>query len=100
MRKRRLPADRKAEILDYALLLARDVGYQNVSRDALAEKIGCSAALISAYFGTMPNLRRAIMGAAVARSDLIVIAQGLGAGDPKARAATLSTRRAALEKLL
>lgn len=93
--KTRRPASRKTEILDAALTLARNIGYQAITRDALADVARCSPATISVYFGTMPRLRRAIMSAAVARDDMIVIAQGLAVGDVKARAATAEQKRAA-----
>lgn len=98
--KTRRPADRKVEILDAALALARQYGYQRVTRDAIAAKADCSPAIVSKHFGTMVQLRRAIMSAAVVREDLNVIAQGLAAGDSKARAAKPEVRKAALERLL
>ena len=98
--KTRRPKSRKTEILDAALTLARNIGYQAITREALANQARCSEATISLYFGTMPQLRRAIMSAAVARDDLIVIAQGLAVGDAKARAAAVGQRRAAAEGMI
>lgn len=97
--KRMHPADRKAEILAAALVSARRHGYRSVSRETIAERAGCSPALVSAYFGTMKRLRRAIMSAAVARGDLPVLAQGLVAGDAKARSAPDELKRAALRSM-
>ena len=99
-RTRKHPADRKAEILTAALHEARAVGYRAVTRDAVAVRAGCSPALISAHFGTMLQFHRAVMSAAIARSDLPVIAQGLAAGDPKAQRAPEAVKRAALEGLM
>jgi AcrR family transcriptional regulator len=90
----------KAVILDAALFLASQQGYTNLTRGALSTSVKCSPALISKLFGTMPQLRRAIMSAAVARSELRVIAQGLVAGDSKAKRATAAVQREALESLL
>lgn len=97
---RKLPADRKAEILAAALRDARDVGYQQITRESVALRARCSPALISAYFGTMKRFRRAVMSAAVAQLDLEVIAQGLAAGDPKAHQIKKDLKIAALERLL
>ena len=97
--KRMHPTDRKAEILAAALISARRHGYRSVSREAIAQKAGCSPALVSAYFGTMKRLRREIMSAAVARGDLPVLAQGLVAGDAKARSAPEELRLAALRSM-
>ena len=94
------PAARKAEILSAALTVAGEVGYQRVSREAIAARADCSPGLVSAYFGTMPALRRAIMSAAIARRDLVVLAQGLAVGDSKARCAPETLKRAAVEALI
>ena len=99
-RTRRIPADRKADLLNAALHLARSQGYRTVTRDAIAEHAGVTPALVSHYLGTMPQLRRAIMSAAIARSELAIIAQGLVAGDSKARAVTPEIKRRALESML
>ncbi len=98
--KRMQPDARKAEILAAALAEARMVGYRHVSREAIAARAECSPGLVSAYFGTMQALRRAIMSAAIARRDLVVLAQGLAAGDSKAKAAPDALRRAAAEALV
>ena len=96
MRLRR-PESRKAELLDTALVLARVVGYQNVERAQLAERCECSTGTVSKYFGTMKNLKRAIISHAIARCDLVVIAQGIVAGESKARAVKPELKRAAME---
>src|ERR1035437_4857716 len=90
----------KTKILDTALRLARQEGYLNVTREALSQVAQCSPALISNLFGTMPQLRRAVMSAALAQRELTVIAQGLEAGDSKAKRAPASIQREALESLL
>ena len=100
MTRRMHPSDRKAEILAAALAAARTDGYRSVSREAIAARAGCSPGLVSAYYGTMKRLRRAILSAAVARRDLVVLAQGLAAGDSKARSAPEELKQAALRGLL
>lgn len=87
MRKRLDAQVRKADILDAALTLARVRGYNKITRAEIAQAAGCSASLPSAYFGTINKMRRAIMSAAVARRDIQVVAQGMYAGDSKARSA-------------
>ena len=100
MNLRHEPAERKALLLTAALTEARRVGYQQVTRESLAAQAACSPALISAYFGTMHKMRRAIISAAIARSDLAVLAQGLAARDAKARTARPELQRAAMESML
>lgn len=100
MRIRRIPADRKAELLNAAVHVARRDGYHSITREAVAEHAACSPGLVNKYFGTMLKLRRAVMSAAIARNDLVLIAQGLAAGDHKAQAAPPLLKRAAMEALL
>lgn len=98
--RRLLPADRRAEIITAALDAARADGYRHISREAIAARAGCSPALVSSYYGTMTQLRRAVISAAIARRDLAVLAQGLAAGDSKARSAPQELKEAAVRGLL
>lgn len=99
MRVRKRPIEHKKELLAAALIIARTVGYDRVTRDALATAHGCSPALVSYYFATMPQLKRAIMSAAIAERDLVVLAQGLAAKDSKALAAPAALKGAAIRAL-
>lgn len=78
------PEERRAELLDVALKLAKRKGYLNLTRDGLAAAAKCSQGLVTKRFGAMDNLRREVMRAAVARGVLEVIAQGIAARDPVA----------------
>jgi AcrR family transcriptional regulator len=98
--KHKHPADRKAEILTAALHAARCEGYRSFSRETVANVAACSPALVSHYFSTMKRLRRAVMSAAIARRDLVVLAQGLAAGDAKARSAPDELKAEAARGLL
>lgn len=99
MTKRSTPAARKADILTAALDLSRAGHYQRISREAIAERAGCSVGLVSRYLGTMPQLRRAVISAAIAKGDVRVLAQGLAAGEAKALAAPQELRVKAAEWL-
>lgn len=83
-RIRRLPKERKQELLQVALALAERHGYLNVSRAAIAAKCGVSESLLSHYFGTMPQFRRTLMRYAVEQESLLVVAQGLITRSPHA----------------
>ena len=100
MKVRRGEEVRKSEILAAALELAHEIGYQKITRDALALKALCSTGLITTYFGTMNHLRRAIISHAIAKHDLQVIAQGLTANEAKAHHASEELKRAAMEHTL
>lgn len=95
-RTRLKPADRKADILDAAVSLAAKHGYANVTRDQIGHELGCAPSLVSHYFPTMQQLRRAIISAAIARRVLVVLAQGIVAREPKALAAPAELKTEAM----
>lgn len=76
-RTRRLPRDRKDELLSAALTLAEKQGYMNVSRAAIAAKCDVSEALLSHHFGTMAEFRRTLMRYAIQHESLPVVLQGI-----------------------
>lgn len=100
MKSKRLPpSDRKAALLSAALSLAAKSHYARITRDAIATEAAVSPGLVSKYLGTMPAMRRLVMRAAVKAGDLVVVGQGLAAGDRWARGAPEAVRRAAAERL-
>lgn len=99
MHKKLEPKVRKDQIMAAALSVAKAAGYQNVTRERIADSAACSPASVSNYFGTMTQMKRAIMRAAVNQKVLPIIAQGLAAKDPQALKAPEDTKRAALSQL-
>lgn len=100
MKKQRLKADvRKDEILAAAVKLAAKGHYNSVTREQIAQAVGVTGPAVQYHFGSMPQLKRAIMRAAVAAGNLKVIAQGLVAGDKYAKAAPEELRTKALKAL-
>lgn len=99
-RTRLQPEERRAAILAAAMRLAREQGYTNVRRDAVAVEADVSAGLVTTYFSTMAKLRRAIMRAAVAQGVVEIVAQGLAAGDKHAQGADEALKRKAGEYLI
>lgn len=97
MTTRMNPKDRRIEILDAAMRVSRIHGYQNATRKDIADLAECSEALVSSYFGTMTQVRRTIMRAAVKQRDLTIVAQGIVANDSYALKAPLELRKAALQ---
>ncbi len=91
---------RKAEVLAVALQLAEELGYTNITRDKLALRANISTGLVSRYFGTMAQLRRSIMRAAVAQKNLSVIAQGLTLKDPTALKVTDEIKQQTIQQIL
>lgn len=94
------PDNRKEQILDAAVKVAsRPGGWSKLTREAVAREAECADALVSKYFGTMLTFRRTIMRAAIVRSDLSVVAQGIAAGDKYAQKADANLKARALNTL-
>jgi AcrR family transcriptional regulator len=92
------PSLRRDQLLNVAINVAIESGYNNLTRDAIAKQAGVSVGLISNYFGTIKQLKRAIMRAAVKRSIPEIVAQGLANKDVHALKASqdLKTQAATL----
>lgn len=101
MKKRvRRPDARPAEIMSAAMKLARQHGYMSVSREQIAAAAKCSPATVSHVFGTMPQLRRAIMGEAIRLRDAVVVSQGIAVRDVRAMKVDDELRRIAAESMI
>jgi hypothetical protein len=86
---------RTRELLAHALTVAERDGWARMTREAVAMQAEVSPGLVSARLGTMAELRRAVMRAAVAAGTLRVVAEGLVLGDKHALRAPESLRAAA-----
>ena len=94
--QRMKPKDRKEHILHAALTVARNRGFNRMDRAAIASQAGVTPALITKYYTTMTQMRRAVMRAAVKREIVEIIAYGIGARDKHAlRASDELKQRAA-----
>lgn len=91
---------RKTQILAAAMVEAKQQGYQNVTREAIAQRATCAPGLVSFYFGTMPELKRAIMSEAIRTRELRIVAQGIADGHPKAKRAPDDLKLEALKHLM
>lgn len=87
--------DRKELIMSAALAYSMSSSYASLTRERLAELAGVSTGLVSAYFGTMPQLRRSIMRAAIAQRRVRIVADGLAQRDPLAKKAPDDLQREA-----
>lgn len=89
--------DRARDILEAAILVTREHGLAGLSRPRLAERLGCSPALITHYWGPMSALVDAVVQEALTREDLAVLAWAMMENHPIALAASDGLReRAAL----
>lgn len=93
------PNIRAAQILDAAMDCAVKHGYTKFTRSDVARKIKVADGLINNYYQTMDHLRRAVMRRAIDNKVLIIIAQGLAAGDRIAAKAPLELKKQALASL-
>lgn len=93
-------AARTKQILDGAVAEAIKCGYQNITREAIARRIGVVPGTINIYYETMTQLKRDVMRYAVREGKLPIIAQGLAAGDPHAKKAPQELKERALASLV
>lgn len=99
MSKRMTPADRKASILEAAIVAASKQSFAGLRLHHIATEADCSNASVVAYFGTMTKMRRAVMRAAITRDILPIIANGIAMRDPLAMKLTREYREKALATL-
>lgn len=98
---RMAPADRKEQLLQLAIGLAEEKGYNRINRlmivDAAAQQLGedITDGLVSRYFGQRHSLRQAVLFAGIERGNLTILAQGLALGDVHARKAPVEMRKQA-----
>lgn len=92
------PELRTEHILNVAVKMSIKQGYDKITRDGIANEAGVSMGLVTRYFSSMKQLRRAVMRHAVNNDIPSIVAQGLINNDPHARKASdeLKSKAAAL----
>lgn len=96
---RMTPKERKAAVLDAALITAEKVGFVQMRTCDIAAAAQCGHGTVTLYWGTMPQLRRAVMRAAIKQERLKIIATGLAIGDKDALKAAPELKKAAIASL-
>ena len=76
------PKKRRRQLLNSAVEIARDEGFQNLTRQAIADAAGVSPGLVTVHLGTMSNLKRSVMRAGVAREIHEIISYGIAINHP------------------
>ena len=74
-------------VLSTALTIATRDGFNALTRDGIATEAGVSMGQVNHAYGTMTQLRNAVMRAAVLNEHLSVIAHGLAIGHSQAHKA-------------
>lgn len=90
---------RDAAVFDAALTEARVVGYDRITREAIAWRAGVSTGTVS-NVGTMADIKSEVVEMAVAGGHLDVVAQALANRHPVALAAPEDLRARALASML
>lgn len=98
-RPRSEPAERDAAILQAAIDESIAYGYQWITRSGVAERAGMAPSTVSLY-GSMVDLKRAVLHAAVVREILPIIRQGLGDGHAIVLAAPVALRQRAMDEVV
>ena len=93
------PKQRTRELLAVALDMAVTNGWASLTHAGVAAQSGASKGLVVARLGTMAEMRRSVMRAAVAQRVVSVVAEGLAAGDRHARRADEALRVACGERV-
>ena len=81
------------------MALAGERGYEKITRHDVAARAGVATGSVNNAYGDMAGLRDAVVSAAVERGLLVIVAQGLAAGHPAARAAPQDLKDSALASL-
>ena len=99
VRSRLDPKIRKDAILVAAVECAKLQGLSNIRRDTIAGYAGVANGLVSRYFSTMTQLRRAVVRYAVHNEVLPIVAQALALRDPEALKASDELKKKAVASL-
>ncbi len=75
-------SERDEKVFEAAIAEAREQGYQFITREAVAERAGVSVGGVNNAFGTMVDLKRAVLRAAIEREILPIVAEGIAMGSP------------------
>jgi hypothetical protein len=91
------PELRKDQILNIAINLAIIIGCHRLTRDEIASKADVSMGLVTNYFGTMKQLKRTVMRAAIKRKISAIVAFGIVDDNVYAKKVKGELKRTALE---
>lgn len=98
-RVRKTQDERKNEILNAAIDLAKEGNYANITQNQIAKSIGVSMPLISKYY-TMDDLKQAVVKFAVEADIVEIIAQGIANKNPITSTITEEQRDSAVKYLM
>lgn len=91
---------RDQRILDAAIECAKESGYRHITREDVAARAGVAVGTVNNAYGTMLELKGAVMQAAVEREIIEIVAQGLADGSDIVRAAPAELRHRAFTHIV
>lgn len=76
MKKERLTQEqRKKQILETAMCIAEEKGYQSITRQEIADRIGIAPSYVNFYFNTARVMKDAVLTEAIRTENLRIVAQ-------------------------
>lgn len=87
-------------VLEAAVELAKGVGYQWITRDQVAEAAGVASGSVNGAYGSMVELKRAVLRHAVEHEIVEIVAQGLADGHVIAREAPAALKERAAARMV
>lgn len=85
MRTRKLPTERKQELLEVAIQLAKEEGYSHITRNEIARRAGVAYGLVTSYFKTIDNLKKMVVKEAIKQEIVQILAEALARKEPLTR---------------
>ena len=82
MRTRKIPTERKQELLEVAIQLAKEEGYSHITRNEIARRAGVAYGLVSSYFKSIDNLKKLVIKEAIKQEIVQIVAQALAHKEP------------------
>lgn len=94
-RKRLDTEVRRCEIIRAIICTAERHDYRLMTREQIGDVADCTAPLVSAYFGSMGDLREFTVRHGVETNNLLIIGQAMAARHPLVRRLDFTTKLAA-----
>jgi len=99
MRERKEPSERKQELLEVAIQLAKEEGYSHITRNEIARRAGVAYGLVTSYFKSIENLKRLVIKEAIRLEIVQIVAQALARKEPLTRRLDPSLREKVIRYL-
>lgn len=94
-----LRTQRRDAIMAAAMGLAAQIGHREITRNGVAQLAGVANGSVNHEFGTVDDLRDAVLAEAIDRENLPIIARAVATGDPAASGIDPDLKKRALDSL-